>query len=70
MAINSITRTKGDSINKSSWVLDFEGQYSEINKNASINDKAIDDAEFLTKIEGAFLDKGIFQHLLYRKSES
>jgi len=35
-----------------------------------INNKAIDNAEFLTKVKGTFLDKGIFQYLLYRKSES
>lgn len=69
-AINSITGTEGDSIDKSGWVLDFEGQYGGINENASINDEAMDDAEFLAEVEGAFLDEGMFQHLLYRKSES
>ena len=53
-------------------MLNFERQYSGINKNAPlINDKAIDNAEFLTEVEGAFLNKGIFLHLLfYRKLES
>jgi hypothetical protein len=53
-------------------VLNFKGQYSRINKNAPlINNKAIDNVEFLTKVKGTFLDKGIFLHLLlYRKLES
>lgn len=70
-AVNSMTGTEGDSIDKSGWVLNFEGQYGGINENApSINDEAMDDAEFLAEVEGAFLDEGTFQHLLYRKSES
>ena len=53
-------------------MLNFKGQYSRINENMPlINNKAIDDVKFLTKVEDAFLDKGIFLHLLlYRKSES
>jgi hypothetical protein len=53
-------------------VLNFKGQYSRINKNAPlINNKAIDNAKFLTKVKGTFLDKGIFLYLLlYRKLES
>ena len=41
-------------------MLNFKGQYSRINKNTLINNKAIDDAKFLTKVKGVFLDKGIF----------
>ena len=65
-------KTKGDSINKSNQVLNFKRQYNGINKNAPlINNKAIDNTKFLTKVKGAFLDKGIFLHLLfYRKLES
>ena len=60
-AINSITETEGESINKSSWVFNFEGQYGEINKSASsINNKVMDDAQFLAEVKGAFLDKGMF----------
>ena len=71
IVVNSITRTKGDLINKSGQVLNLKGQYSGINKNATlINDKAINNAKFLTKLKGIFLDKGIFQYLLYRKLES
>jgi hypothetical protein len=45
MAINSITGTKGDLIDKSGWVFNFKRQYSGINKNAPlINDKVIDNA--------------------------
>ena len=52
-------------------MLNFKGQYSEINKNAPlINNKVIDDAIFLTEVKGIFLDKGTFQYLLYRKLES
>jgi len=59
--VNSITRTKGDLINKSSWVLNFKRQYSRINENAPlINNKAINNAKFLTEVKGIFLDKGIF----------
>ena len=61
MVVNSITGTKGDLINKSGWVLNFKGQYSGINKNATlINNEAINNAKFLTKLKSAFLDKGIF----------
>ena len=42
-------------------MLNFKGQYSGINKNAPlINNEAINDAEFLTKVKGIFLDKGTF----------
>jgi hypothetical protein len=53
-------------------VLNFKGQYGGINENTpSINDKAMDDVKFLTKVEGVFLDEGIFLYLLlYKKLES
>ena len=71
MAINSITGTKGDLINKSGWVLNFKGQYGRINKNTPlINNKAINDVKFFAEVKGVFLDKGIFLYFfLYRKSE-
>ena len=53
-------------------MLNFKGQYSRINKNTPlINNEAIDNIKFLTKVKDIFLDKGIFLYfLLYRKSES
>ena len=42
-------------------MLNFKGQYGGINENVPlINNEAIDDAEFLTEVEGAFLDEGTF----------
>ena len=70
-AINSIIGTEGDLINKSSQVLNFKRQYGKINENVLlINNKVIDNAEFLAKVKGVFLDKSMFLYLLlYKKLE-
>ena len=56
-----MTKTKGELINKSGWVFNFKGQYSKINESVFlINNKVMDNTQFLIKVEGVFLDKGMF----------